>query len=103
MLVADSNLVRSAMRNCVSLRLAAHAVPKETGNLGRSTGNQLLALMHCNARSIQPGPMQRSCAGRNSAGIRKAEKVLTLCMPVTCKAKYRARDQHGQETEQDIA
>ena len=35
--------------------------------------------------------------------MRKGEKALMLCMPVTCKAKHPARDQQGQETQEEIA
>ena len=69
-----------------------------------SVGNQLLALMQCNARSIQPGPiatfMRWKELGRH---VRKGEKALTLCMPVSCKAKHTERDEQGHETEQAIA
>ncbi len=69
-----------------------------------SIGNQLLALMQCKARSIQPGPiatfMRWKELGRH---VRKGEKALTLCMPVTCKARQTARDEQGNETEQQIA
>jgi antirestriction protein ArdC len=67
-----------------------------------SIGNQLLALMQCNARRLQPGPigtfMRWKEFGRH---VRKGEKALTLCMPVTCKAKHTAPDQQGNETEQE--
>jgi len=69
-----------------------------------SVGNQLLALMQCNARNLQPGPiatfMRWKELGRH---VRKGEKALTLCMPVSCKAKQTTCDQQGKETEQAIA
>jgi antirestriction protein ArdC len=69
-----------------------------------SIGNQLLALFQCNARSIQPGPIATFPRWKELGRyVRKGEKALTLCMPVTCKAKHTARDQQGQETEQEIA
>ncbi|MCE5311473.1 MAG: ArdC family protein [Acidobacteriales bacterium] len=53
-----------------------------------SLGNQILALLQCHARSIQPGPIatfQRwKELGRH---VRKGEKALTLCMPITLYAK----------------
>lgn len=67
-----------------------------------SVGNQLLALMQCNGRGIQPGPiatfMRWKELGRH---VRKGEKALTLCMPVSCKAKQTTRDEQGTETEQE--
>ena len=69
-----------------------------------SVGNQLLALMQCNARGLQPGPiatfMRWKELGRH---VRKGEKALTLCMPVSCKAKHTERDEQGKETEQETA
>ena len=69
-----------------------------------SVGNQLLALMQCNARGLQPGPiatfMRWKELGRH---VRKGEKALTLCVPVSCKAKHTTRDEQGNETEQSIA
>jgi antirestriction protein ArdC len=51
-----------------------------------SLGNQLLAWGQCQARGIQPGPMATyphwKALGRH---VRKGEKALTLCMPVTVK------------------
>src|SRR3989442_1374315 len=34
--------------------------------------------------------------------VRKGEKAITLCMPVTCKAKHSKRDEQGNETEQEV-
>ncbi len=69
-----------------------------------SVGNQLLALMQCQARGLQPGPiatfMRWKELGRH---VCKGEKAITLCMPVTCKAKRMTADEKGNETEQDTA
>lgn len=68
-----------------------------------SIGNQLLALFQCVARGIPAGPlasfMRWKELGRH---VKKGEKALTLCMPVTCKAKHTARDEQGNESEQDV-
>src|SRR5260370_15953230 len=67
-----------------------------------SIGNQLLALFQCSARGIQPGPiatfMRWKELGRH---VRNGEKALMLCMPVTCKARERARDEQRSEAEQN--
>ena len=53
-----------------------------------SLGNQLLALFQCHARGLQPGPMATfpkwKALGRH---VRKGEKALTLCMPITQKRR----------------
>jgi len=67
-----------------------------------SIGNQLLALIQCKGRGIEPGPigtfMHWKEAGRH---VRKGEKAITLCMPLTCKAKQTAKTEDGTETEQE--
>jgi antirestriction protein ArdC len=69
-----------------------------------SIGNQLLALFQCSARGIQPGPIATFPRWKELGRyVRKGEKALTLCMPVSCKAKHATRDEQGQETEQEIA
>lgn len=51
-----------------------------------STGNQLLALFECHARGIAPGPLATFPAWKaRGRFVRKGEKALTLCMPVTCQ------------------
>lgn len=56
-----------------------------------SFGNQLLALFQCFERKLEPGPIHTFIGwkdlGRN---VRKGEKALVLCMPVT--VKHRAKD-----------
>lgn len=53
-----------------------------------SIGNQLLALFECHERGMQPGPIN-TFMGWKGLGrhVRKGEKALTLCMPVTIKRK----------------
>ena len=69
-----------------------------------SVGNQLLALMQCNARSIQPGPIATFPRWKELGRyVRKGEKALTLCIPVSCKAKHATRDKQGNESAQEIA
>jgi antirestriction protein ArdC len=63
---------------------------------GYSVGNQLLALFACAARGIQPGPLA-TFPGWKARGryVRKGEKAITLCMPITVKR----RDTDAAETE----
>jgi antirestriction protein ArdC len=61
-----------------------------------SLGNMLLALGQCYARGIALGPIATYPAwqalGRQ---VRKGEKAIELCMPITCKRK--ATDDNGNE------
>jgi antirestriction protein ArdC len=51
-----------------------------------SVGNQLLALFQCHARSLEPGPINTFCGWKQiDRKVKKGEKALTLCMPVTVK------------------
>jgi len=53
-----------------------------------SVGNQILALFQCIERAIEPGPIHTFKGwlhlGRH---VRKGEKAITLCMPVSVKRK----------------
>jgi len=55
---------------------------------GYSLGNQLAALMQCNIRGIEPGPID-TYKGWQEKGrqVRKGEKAIWLCMPLTRKKK----------------
>lgn len=51
-----------------------------------SAGNQLLALFECHARGIEPGPLATFPAWKAKGRfVRKGQKAITLCMPITCK------------------
>jgi antirestriction protein ArdC len=53
-----------------------------------SLGNQLLALVQCHTRGIQPGPINTfpkwQALGRY---VKRGERALTLCMPITRKRR----------------
>lgn len=68
-----------------------------------SLGNQILALTQCIERDITPGPLATFPRWKDRGRfVRKGEKALTLCMPVTCKR--RATDASSQDAgEQDGA
>jgi antirestriction protein ArdC len=58
-----------------------------------SIGNQLLALMQCKRRGIQAGALATFQSWKEKGRhVRKGEKALTLCMPVTVKNKDAAGD-----------
>jgi len=58
---------------------------------GYSIGNQLLALTQCHERGITPGPIATYPAWQaKGRQVRKGEKAITLCMPITSKRKAEA-------------
>jgi hypothetical protein len=59
--------------------------PAYTAFHGYSLGNQILALVQCADRGIPPGPIATFMGWKDKGRwVRKGEKALTLCMPVTC-------------------
>jgi len=53
-----------------------------------SIGNQLLALVQCQLRGIEPGPITTFPKWQDlKRHVKRGEKALTLCMPVTVKRK----------------
>jgi antirestriction protein ArdC len=58
-----------------------------------SLGNQLLAWAQCIARGIQPGPMATFPRWKELGRyVRKGEKAMTLCQPVTIKRTTQGDD-----------
>ena len=53
-----------------------------------SIGNQILAIVQCQLRGLQPGPINTfpgwQALGRN---VKRGERALTLCMPITRKVR----------------
>src|SRR5438067_955363 len=62
-----------------------------TAFYGYSVGNQLLALTQCHLRGITPGPIA-TYPGWQAKGrqVKRGEKAITLCMPITGKRKAEA-------------
>ena len=55
---------------------------------GYSIGNQILALVQCADRGITPGPIATFVGWKDKGRfVRKGEKAIVLCMPLTCKSK----------------
>jgi antirestriction protein ArdC len=67
---------------------------------GYSIGNQILALVQCVERGITPGPIA-TFVGWKAKGryVRKGEKAIVLCMPVTCKRKVTEQRTNADETD----
>ena len=64
-----------------------------------SLGNQLLAWAQCAERGLQPGPMATYPRWRAlDRHVKKGEKAITLCMPITVKRKQ-ADDPHAAAPE----
>jgi antirestriction protein ArdC len=62
-----------------------------------SLGNQLLAWGQCATRGIPPGPIATFMGWKDKGRhVRKGERALTLCMPVTVK---RQRDDDASDSE----
>jgi len=69
-----------------------------------SMGNQMLALSQCHSRGLEAGPIGTFMHWRESGRhVKKGEKALMLCMPVTCKSKQTVTADDGSESEQESA
>jgi hypothetical protein len=64
---------------------------------GYSIGNQMMALLQCQMRGIEPGPIS-TYPGWKAKGrqVKRGEKAIVLCMPLTCKRK--AEDDGDKES-----
>lgn len=67
-----------------------------------SLGNQVAAYVQCTIRQIPVGPIC-TFPGWKEKGrfVKKGEKAISLCMPVTCKTKE--KDEQGNETERTFS
>src|SRR5215813_10352237 len=67
-----------------------------------SLGNQILALMQANRRNIPLGPIASFNRWKElGRHVKRGEKAITLCMPVTCKRTVTERNAEGNETESE--
>src|SRR5437870_9572392 len=68
-----------------------------------SLGNQILALIQANRRGIQLGPLA-SFNGWKELGryVKKGQKAIELCMPVTCKRTVTEQGTDGTDAETEI-
>ena len=65
-----------------------------------SLGNQLLALAQCLEREITPGPLATFPRWKElGRHVKKGERAITLCMPITIKRKGAAEPADKTETE----
>src|SRR5438552_2242367 len=68
-----------------------------------SLGNQLLALIQANQRGIPLGPIASYKRWQDlNRHVKKGEKAITLCMPVTCKRTVKEEQADGTDAEGEI-
>src|SRR5437867_9290116 len=68
-----------------------------------SLGNQILALMQANRRGITLGPIASFNRWKDLGRfVKRGEKAIELCMPVTSKRTVTEQAQDGSETETEI-
>ncbi|HEY8227265.1 MAG TPA: ArdC-like ssDNA-binding domain-containing protein [Pyrinomonadaceae bacterium] len=59
-----------------------------------SLGNQLLALVQCQMRGLQPGPINTFSKWQElGRHVKRGERALLLCMPITCKRRAETTDE----------
>jgi antirestriction protein ArdC len=64
-----------------------------------SIGNQLLALVQCQMRGLQPGPINTFPKWKDLGRfVKRGERALTLCMPITCKRREEGSDEEHTST-----
>jgi antirestriction protein ArdC len=64
----------------------------------------LLALFQCAARGVEAGPLATFPKWKElGRSVKKGEKALMLCMPVTCKRTKRVLAEDGTESEEGFA
>jgi antirestriction protein ArdC len=69
-----------------------------------SLGNQLLALFQCFERGIQPGPLATFPKWKELGRyVKRGEKALTLCMPLTCKRTKTVKKDDGSDREEEFS
>src|SRR5262247_4242607 len=68
-----------------------------------SLGNQILALIQANRRGIALGPIASFNRWKElGRHVKRGEKAIELCMPVTCKRTVKEDSPDGNETETEI-
>ena len=61
-----------------------------------SLGNHLLALVQCQMRGLQPGPINTFPKWRElGRHVKRGERALMLCMPITCKRRDERTDEEA--------
>jgi antirestriction protein ArdC len=96
----------------VQFRQLLHEAVTKPGTLMRayslfwnySLGNQLLALIQANQRNIPLGPIASFNRWKElGRHVKKGEKAITLCMPVTCKRTVKEEGPDGNDVETEVS
>ena len=62
-----------------------------------SVGNQILALIQCQLRGIEPGPINTFPKWQTLGRVvKRGERALTLCMPITRKQRSDEQSRHNE-------
>src|SRR5437870_8916269 len=68
-----------------------------------SLGNQILALIQANQRGIPLGPLASFNRWKElGRHVKRGEKAIELCMPVTCKRTVKEEREDGTEAEMEV-
>src|SRR2546421_2503693 len=68
-----------------------------------SLGNQILALIQANHRGIQLGPIASFNRWKElGRHVKRGEKAIELCMPVTCKRTVKEEGEDGTDVEKEV-
>src|SRR5438552_5337103 len=68
-----------------------------------SLGNQILALIQANNRGIQLGPIASFNRWKElGRHVKRGEKAIELCMPLTCKRTVSEKREDGTEAETEV-
>jgi len=68
-----------------------------------SLGNQILAMIQANRRGIPLGPIASYNRWKElGRHVKRGEKAIELCMPVTCKRTLTEKGQDGNDIETDV-
>jgi len=64
-----------------------------------SIGNQILAIVQCQLRGLEPGPIN-TFPGWQTLGrtVKRGERALSLCMPITRKCRVEDADERNNES-----
>ena len=69
-----------------------------------SHGNQLLALFQRFERAIQPGPLATFPKWKELGRyVKRGEKALTVCIPLTCKRTKTVKKDDGTDQEEEFS
>src|SRR5439155_24124312 len=68
-----------------------------------SLGNQILAFIQANNRSIPLGPIASFNRWKEQGRhVKRGEKAIELCMPVTCKRTVKEQQEDGTDAETEV-